>query len=193
VRAYHFVAEKLRDGRPIPADGEWLEHDGLVVMCESGLHASRHPADALEYAPGTTLCLVDVEGVVAEGEDKLVARRRRIVARVDATALLRGYARWCALRVAHLWDAPAVVREYLETGREEIREEAAAAAAEEAETAAVEAAVMATAAKAAAWAAGAAWAAWAAGAAGAAWAAGAAGEKRAQRDHFLSLVQKELQ
>lgn len=33
VRAYHFVAETLRDGAPIPADGEWLTHDGDVVIC----------------------------------------------------------------------------------------------------------------------------------------------------------------
>lgn len=41
--AYHFVGETLRDGRPVPADGEWLEHDGKIIMCEAGLHASLHP------------------------------------------------------------------------------------------------------------------------------------------------------
>jgi len=128
MRAYHFVAETLRDGRAVPADGEWLEHEGPMVMCESGLHASLHPFDALQYAPGATLCLVDVEGVVEEQGDKLVARRRRIVRRVDATALLREFARWCALQVIHLWDAPAVVREYLETGREDLRDAASDAA-----------------------------------------------------------------
>jgi hypothetical protein len=39
--AYHFVADKLRDGRAIPPDGVWLEHTGKVEMCESGLHASQ--------------------------------------------------------------------------------------------------------------------------------------------------------
>ncbi len=51
IRAYHFVGDTLRDGRPIPADGEWLVHDGPVTICEAGLHASRHVFDALEYAP----------------------------------------------------------------------------------------------------------------------------------------------
>ena len=41
MKAWHFVSDKMRDGRPVPADGEWLFHDGVVHMCRSGLHASR--------------------------------------------------------------------------------------------------------------------------------------------------------
>ena len=119
--AYHFCGDTLRDGRPIPADGDWLIHEGAAVMCESGLHASVHPFDALRYAPGATLCLVECEDVVSEQDDKLVCRRRRIVQRIDATDLLRTYARVCALSVIHLWDAPTIVREYLETGDESRR------------------------------------------------------------------------
>ena len=37
---YHFVGSTLRDGRPVPPDGEWLVHDGPVEMCASGLHAA---------------------------------------------------------------------------------------------------------------------------------------------------------
>ena len=163
IRAWHFVGETLRDGRPIPPDGEWLTHEGSVVMCESGLHASRHPFDALKYAPGETLCLVECDEIVSEDEDKFVCRRRRIVARIDATDMLRYYARKCALSVAHLWDAPPVVREYLETGDESKRAAARAAAW--------------AAAGAAAWAAT--WAAWAA--------AGAA-----YRADFLAMVETEF-
>ena len=75
VIAYHFCGDTLRDGRPIPADGEWLTHDGNVVMCASGLHASRHPFDALQYAPGPILCRVECEDGVTEHDDKLVCRR----------------------------------------------------------------------------------------------------------------------
>lgn len=47
ITAYHFVGATLRDGRAVPPDGEWLVHEGEAVMCESGLHASRDPFDAL--------------------------------------------------------------------------------------------------------------------------------------------------
>jgi hypothetical protein len=42
--------------------------------------------------------------------------------------LLREFARWCALQVIHMWNAPDVVREYLETGNEELRAAAGTAA-----------------------------------------------------------------
>ena len=162
--AYHFVADTLRDGRPIPADGEWLEHTGKVVICKSGLHASWHPFDALQYAPGKTLCLVEVEGVVSEQSDKLVCRRRRIVKRIDSEALTREFARWCALQVIELWDAPDVVRQYLTTGDEKIWAAAWAAARDAAWDAARDAA----------------WAA--------AWDAAWAARRDAQRDRFKKMV-----
>ena len=146
--AYHFVADTLRDGRPIPADGEWLVHDGDVVICETGLHASKHPYDALQYAPGPTLCLVECEDIVTEHDDKFACRRRRIVKRFDATDTMRAFARHCALSVIHLWDAPEVVRRYLETGDESLRaaaRDAAGAAARAAARAAAGAAAMAAA------------------------------------------------
>ena len=132
--AYHFVADALRDGRPVPADGEVLRHDGKLRLCRSGLHFSRHPFDALKYAPGATLCLVRVGGEVIEpdDEDKGVCSERTILARVDATFLLRRFAADQALSVAHLWDMPEVVREYLTTldeGKRDAAWDAARAAA----------------------------------------------------------------
>jgi hypothetical protein len=127
--AYHFVADKLRDGRVIPPDGEWLEHTGKIDMCIAGLHASLHVADALKYAPGATLCLVELDGKIGVGDDKVVASKRRIIARFDATELLRADARASALSVIHLWKAPRVVKQYLETGDESLRVEARKAAA----------------------------------------------------------------
>ena len=128
MKAYHFVGKTLRDGRPVPPDNVTLEHKGPVVCCESGLHASVHPFDALRYAPGSTLCLVDVDGVEDEQDDKVAARRRTILARIDAAPLLQQFAREQALSVLHLWNAPSIVREYLETGDENKRAEAEAAA-----------------------------------------------------------------
>jgi len=151
--AYHFVGETLRDGRPIPADGEWLTHDGPVVICEHGLHASRRPWHALRYAPGNTLCLVECDGIVTEHDDKLVCVQRRILKRIDAEPLLREFARAEARRVAHLWSAPDAVRQYLETGDESLRAAARDAARAAARDAARDAAWDAAwaAARAAAW------------------------------------------
>ena len=128
ILAWHFVGATLRDGRPVPADGEWLVHDGPVAICESGLHASLDPFDALQYAPGAILCLVECDDVVAQHADKLVCRRRRIIKRRDATELLWEMSRWSALRVMQLWDAPLVVKRFLETGDDSLRAAASAAA-----------------------------------------------------------------
>ena len=64
--AWHFVGATLRDGRPIPPDGEWLVHDGPLVLCHSGLHCSIDPFDALSYAPGPVLCRVEYGGEVSD-------------------------------------------------------------------------------------------------------------------------------
>lgn len=121
---WHFVGEKLRDGRPIPRDGVWLEHDGPVVICMSGLHGSRLPWHALRYAPGDVLCRVEFDGIVDEDDDKLVARRRRILCRADISETLCYFARMQALSVAHLWTPADVVIEYLMTGDERIKDSA---------------------------------------------------------------------
>jgi len=115
---WHFVNDTLRDGSPIPADGEWLEYDGPCVICESGLHYSKRAIDALKYAPGNTICRVEVSDIADQEHDKGVAARRRILWRVDGAELLRDFARRCALNVVHLWDAPEVVVRYLKTGRD---------------------------------------------------------------------------
>ena len=119
--AYHFVGEKLRDGRPVPPDGKWLIHKGNIKMCDSGLHASLTPFDALQYAPGSILCRVRYGGRVILGDDKLVCTRRLIEARFAATELMRSFARKRALSVIHLWEAPDVVKKYMETGDESLR------------------------------------------------------------------------
>jgi hypothetical protein len=117
MKAWHFVGDTLRDGRPVPADGVKLIHDGQLVMCESGLHFSPHPFDALIYAPGDTLCLVEVGGTVVHGKgedkDKGICSERTIIVRMDAEPLLRQFARQQALSVVHLWNAPHVVLDYL--------------------------------------------------------------------------------
>lgn len=143
IFAWHFVGDTLRDGRPVPADGVKLVHAGEVIPCGSGLHASIHPFDALRYAPGATLCLVRCGGVIkhhGDPTDKLACSERTIVACMDATEMLRYFARMRALSVAHLWDAPDVVLDYLMTGDESVRAAARAAAKDAARDAARDAA-----------------------------------------------------
>lgn len=127
VLAWHFVNSTLRDGRPVPADGVELRHDGPVRMRVSGLHASVRAIDALRYAPGATACRVVMRDVVRVAADKLVARSRTILWRVDATDVLREFARDCALDVLHMWATPETpgidaVVEYLLTGDESLRD-----------------------------------------------------------------------
>ena len=172
--AYHFVGDRLRDGRPIPADGIKLTHPGKPVMCESGLHASLDPFDALQYAPGATLCRVECGGIVVHGDDKLVCTERTILQRVDLTDALRYFARMQAVSVVHLWDAPQITLDYLMTGDDSMRDAAWGAARDAARDAAWGAAL--GAARDAAW--GAAWsAAW-----GAAWDAARSAAWGAARD-----------
>lgn len=101
LRAWHFVSDSrtLRDGRPIPARGVRLTHDGPLVPCESGLHASVRCLDALKYSPGAWLCRVECAGEIAhhgDPPDKIVCRERTIVADADATRMLHEFAIWCA-------------------------------------------------------------------------------------------------
>lgn len=128
TRAYHFFGDTLRDGSPVPADGEWLEVVPPIEMCVRGLHASAHPFDALQYAPGNNLAIVELDGEILSDTDKLVATRRKIVRRINAESLLREFARKCASDVLHLWDAPEVVKQYLDSGDESLRAAARAAA-----------------------------------------------------------------
>lgn len=123
VRGWHFTASPdkfAHGGRVIPADGRWLVVRNEVSMCNSGLHFSVNPLDALQYAPGHYVFLIEAAGVVV-GIDKCVARARRIVARADAEEVLRKFARQCAADVLHLWNAPQIVKDYLASGDEKIR------------------------------------------------------------------------
>jgi len=128
---YHFTSATLRDGTPIPAIGKWLTFNGVPIPCERGLHASPDPFDALQYAPGDRLHQVYLSGtIVAHGSpvNKFASQKRKIIASIDATPIMRLFARRVALDVIHLWDAPPIVKEYLETGDESKRDTAWAAA-----------------------------------------------------------------
>ena len=169
------------DGREVKV-GETLRVEGEPVLCAYGLHASAKLWDALGYARGDklALCRVTLGGDVQHDSDKSVGNERTVVVMLDSDTtekLLRDWGRWCALQVIHLWDAPDVVRQYLETGDEALRDAARDAAWAGAAARAGAAAAARAGARAAAWAGAwavagdAAWAAAGAAAGDAAWAA----------------------
>ena len=132
VTGWYFSEESrlLRhgDARPI-ALGVTHEVDAPIQLCKRGLHASVRAIDALHYAPGPIVWRVELSGEIKTGDDKCVATHRKYIGGgVDASAVMRAFARRCALDVAHLWDMPPLVRAYLETGEESIRAAAWAAA-----------------------------------------------------------------
>ena len=118
MKGYHFNdGKKLRDGRRLPEIGERLTHEGPVIPCESGLHFSEHPFDALGYAQGSCLDLIEgPDDAIAHGDpvDKFVGAWRVRIATIDVTPVLREFACRCALDVANYWDMPDVVRMYLD-------------------------------------------------------------------------------
>ncbi len=128
VLAWHFVDETLKDGAPVPADGERLAHDGPVSLCEGGLHASEQVLDALKFAPGNIICRVECDDVGERQSDKFVCGARTIVWRIDGEEVLRAFARKVALDVAEFWDMPDEVRKFLETGNDNLRVAARGAA-----------------------------------------------------------------
>ena len=123
IDAWWFAAsDKLPhgDGRKVVI-GKTHRLRGEIVLCEHALHAARDPFDALQYAPGSLLYKVRCGGTIYEDDDKLGCSARTYLDMRDATDMLRAFARGEALTVAHLWDMPDIVRQYLETGDESTR------------------------------------------------------------------------
>jgi hypothetical protein len=86
--------------------GRWRSVRGDLVPCERGLHLCR-PQDLL-YWIGPVIWEVEVEGEVIEAGDKVVARKARIVRKVEAwnERTARLFAADCAEDVLHLVPEP---------------------------------------------------------------------------------------
>jgi len=76
--------------------GQMLRVEPPVKMCQHGLHASKKAIDALSYAPGATVCRVELSGEVLEDTAKVCAAERTVVWMADATRVLHEFACWCA-------------------------------------------------------------------------------------------------
>lgn len=122
-RCWHFLQDdkRLRWGnQAVVEEGKTYRATGPLKMCENGMHGSEKILDALGYAPGSVICLVEIWGNVQKDTDKLVGRYRKVLKMIDGKELLRCFARECALHaVQKYWkDAPDVVIEFLKTGKE---------------------------------------------------------------------------
>ena len=101
-----------------------LPPDTKLIPCEIGFHASKRALDALQYAPGSIICRVTLHGEkIPHGNpiDKYCAHGRTVVQMANAEEVLRIFARKCALSVIHLWNAPQIAIDYLNTGDEKLR------------------------------------------------------------------------
>jgi hypothetical protein len=101
--AWHWVTTN-DDGQPVLRDGTLVEagttyrlpRGAKPVLCERGYHASLRALDSLPYAPGTTICRVEMSGHIEHDTDKLVASERRVLWMADATMVLHEFACRCA-------------------------------------------------------------------------------------------------
>jgi len=100
----------------------WYGPDTEIVLCENGLHQSIDPLDALRYGKGHFWCCTP-GGTIVYGEDKLASSERTHHWRVaDTGAVLRHFARLCALDVVDKIEAPPaeldIILRWLRTGDE---------------------------------------------------------------------------
>ena len=195
--AWHFLPKNGRlqygDNRK-PRTGVVHRATGDLKMCENGMHASTDIMDALRYAPGPILCRVELVPPMIEGNNKICARGRKVLARADVSNVLHRFAVSCARRALRqagmtdrrCWEACTVKLRWLDGKASDNELAAARAAADEAAWEAARKAAWAAweAARKAAWAAAAARAARAV-----AWAASAAA-RAAQKKSLLRLLRK---
>ena len=57
--------------------GETVTYDGKPELCETGLHASVRPEDAVGYRSDGVLTLVEIGGEVVVGNDKVCGQTRK--------------------------------------------------------------------------------------------------------------------
>ena len=81
---------------------EWVDAEGELALCRNGIHACR--PEALPRWLSDELWLVELDHVVAEQDGLLLARRGRLVERIDAwnEETSRELARSCAAVITEL-------------------------------------------------------------------------------------------
>jgi len=93
------------------------------TLCKAGMHGSQKTLHALGYFPSNIICKVELSGDIVRGDDKAVARERKVLAMIDGGEILRKFACMCALDVIDQWDAPEIAVRYLRTLDGSLKEE----------------------------------------------------------------------
>ncbi len=103
--AYHFLRDNMTSGSDLRpwVVGEERTLKGRLILCGYGYHYSPTARDALYYAEGPILCLVDVDDDGPQecdcpGAHKGVSRRRKLLAAANVERELRLFACECAER-----------------------------------------------------------------------------------------------
>ena len=163
ILAWHFLAESGKMAhRDTPVrTGKTYRCRGPISLCGSGLHASVRILEALNYAPGSICCRVEMGGTIQHGDDKLCATSRKVLVIADITTILHEFAcdvaeqaltaakvedprSWAAIEAKRKWLRGEITDEELEAARDAARNAARVAAREAAGEAARNAAWAAT-------------------------------------------------
>lgn len=112
--AFKFTGDSLEGGQPLPGFGETVYAPPPVKPGVAGLHACPEVFDALTYARGSILHLLEASGQLVTHRGQCVSTQQRFLGRHDASQLLDTFARWCATQALTIWEAPSCVWAFLE-------------------------------------------------------------------------------
>lgn len=127
MKLKHFLCEdmrSLRGNEPPWTVGETRTLKGEISLCVRGYHGSLTWRDALTYTPGPVATIIDLQGDLQHGGDKIVGRTRTLLQATDVSRELRLFACRCAKRMllrrreaghepdGQCWDAVKVAQQY---------------------------------------------------------------------------------
>lgn len=133
-QAWHFLYGNWQTGydKLTVKIGEKLTYSGEMppIIARRGLHASDRLIDALKHANGSVITAVECSGTVIEqrGDDKFVCTERTALWGYDATDELRVFSRLVAKEALEKFfdedkfgKLDPVIKQWLETGDEQLR------------------------------------------------------------------------
>lgn len=94
INAWHFLNKECQlryRTQELVEVGKKYYASGPLAICKNGMHACIRVIDALQYAPGYTLCYVTCGGDIVQHGNELCSRWRRVERMMDATKLLHEF------------------------------------------------------------------------------------------------------